>query len=439
MLSPSSHPPPVPAAEGFAAALVVLLALAAAVAFCFAPLRATCLVPPAPAAGAGVLSVAGVVAVLPLAGGWPLWAACTVTGVMAVAGLVGSARLDRFTEPKLVVAISATGAALAATASGWALASEAATLVWLAVLALAGGVAATIAGRREFRLGFTGLASAAFLAEVVAVTASGGGALHHCGFALALAAGAVVAAGAHWPRQGEEGRVLEVGGIIGIAVGAALAATIEPWLAVALSFTVAWLSVAGASEDHRWHLWGAGWVAVGATWAWLGAADVSVVEAYTLPAATAALVSGAVVQRRSPELSSWVTWAPGLLIGLVPTLALAVTETDLARRLAVTAAGFAVVVAGARAQRQAPLVFGSLTLVTIAVDALAPVATELPRWLTIGTVGVLLLWLGATAERRVAEFRRLRQRFEDLEPEGWSPFLRRFGDRPEGGTTRVAR
>jgi hypothetical protein len=57
---------------------------------------------------------------------------------------------------------------------------------------------------------------------------------------------------------------------------------------------------------------------------------------------------------------------------------------------------------GARARLQAPPVLGAVTLVVLGVDAVWPVATQLPRWATIGAAG-LLLWLGATAERRLGQ------------------------------------
>jgi hypothetical protein len=37
----------------------------------------------------------------------------------------------------------------------------------------------------------------------------------------------------------------------------------------------------------------------------------------------------------------------------------------------------------------------------------------------------------------MAEFRRLRERFDELEPDGWSPFLRLFGKDPHGGARPV--
>jgi hypothetical protein len=108
----------------------------------------------------------------------------------------------------------------------------------------------------------------------------------------------------------------------------------------------------------------------------------------------------------------WLAFGPGLAVALLPSLALAVDEPGAARPLLLAGGALLVVLAGAQARLQAPLILGAVTLVGLALDAVAPVAAQLPRWLTIGATGLLLLWLGATAERRLE---RLRRQFEQLE------------------------
>ncbi|MDQ4088688.1 MAG: hypothetical protein M3163_00035, partial [Actinomycetota bacterium] len=78
----------------------------------------------------------------------------------------------------------------------------------------------------------------------------------------------------------------------------------------------------------------------------------------------------------------------------------------------------AVLLAGARSRLQAPMVLGAGALLVVGLDALWPVAARVPRWAAIGAVGVLLLWLGATAEHRLGQLRELGERFRNLEPEG---------------------
>ncbi|HZD38265.1 MAG TPA: hypothetical protein VE664_06465, partial [Actinomycetes bacterium] len=155
--------------------------------------------------------------------------------------------------------------------------------------------------------------------------------------------------------------------------------------------------------------------AVVATWAWLGVAGVALVEAYSLPAAAVALSAGAVAWRARPHRGSWLVFGPGTAVALLPSLVVTIGRGGLARPLLLTAGALLVVLVGLRARLQAPLLLGAVTLLLLGLDAVVPVAAQLPRWLTIGAAGLLLLWLGATTERRLAQLRALRQRLQDLE------------------------
>ena len=57
-------------------------------------------------------------------------------------------------------------------------------------------------------------------------------------------------------------------------------------------------------------------------------------------------------------------------------------------------------VVGTLTHRQAPFVVGAASLAVVVIGRLSPYAPLLPRWLTLGTAGLLLLVLGATYERR---------------------------------------
>jgi hypothetical protein len=61
-------------------------------------------------------------------------------------------------------------------------------------------------------------------------------------------------------------------------------------------------------------------------------------------------------------------------------------------------------------------VLGGGTLLLLGLDAVGPLAAQLPRWVTIGAAGLLLLWLGTTAERRLARLRELREQFKESRP-----------------------
>ena len=51
---------------------------------------------------------------------------------------------------------------------------------------------------------------------------------------------------------------------------------------------------------------------------------------------------------------------------------------------------------------------GAAVLAVIGIDAIAPAAADLPRWVPLALIGLLLVWIGATAERRLAQARQLR-------------------------------
>jgi hypothetical protein len=151
--------------------------------------------------------------------------------------------------------------------------------------------------------------------------------------------------------------------------------------------------------------------ALGATWAWLAAAHVTVVEAYTLPAAAVALAAGYVTWKRGPG-RSWLALGPAIVIALGPTLDLAIKQNDAGRSIFVAAGAVAVVLFGAWKRLQAPLVLGSAALLILAIDTFGPAAARLPRWVPLALAGVLLMWVGARFERSREAARRASQTFQ---------------------------
>ncbi len=308
--------------------------------------------------------------------------------------------------PLVVAGAWAAGVAVA-PAAGWALATEGGTL--LALLAVAGvaGVCAALLRAAALRGASAGVAVVALLGLVVAIAEALDRPAAR-GPALVVAAGAVLVAGTR-ARLGETVTLVVAGlGAAGVGAGALLAADApEPYLAVALTVAVPALLLAGREALA----WTGLAVAVTAVWAWAGAADVRLLEAYTLPAAAAALTPAALGRRGS----SWALLGPGLALALLPSLGLAV-DAGGARPVVLAAAALAVVLAGTRGGRQAPLVIGAVTLLLLGLDALAPVAARLPRWVPIGAAGLALLGAGATWERRLTQLRDLRARYDALEP-----------------------
>ncbi|MBA2769022.1 MAG: hypothetical protein H0U35_07835, partial [Sporichthyaceae bacterium] len=119
-----------------------------------------------------------------------------------------------------------------------------------------------------------------------------------------------------------------------------------------------------------------------------------------------------------PAYRSWTAYAPGLLLGLGPSLLRAVTDAGDLRPLLLGLVALAVLGVGVWARLQAPLVIGAGVLAVDAVVQLAPylvaVYDVVPRWLTIGAVGLLLLGAGATYEQRVRDLRRVGRRVRGL-------------------------
>lgn len=151
------------------------------------------------------------------------------------------------------------------------------------------------------------------------------------------------------------------------------------------------------------------------SWVRLGEAHVHAVEPYTVPAALLLLGLG---HTRRREASSWSCYGPGLLLGLAPSLAQALTDPGLLRPALIGLAALAAVIAGAKARLQAPLAVGGGVLAVDAVAQLAPYLADaynaVPRWSLIAAAGALLLILGVTYERRIRDLRALGKRFGGL-------------------------
>jgi hypothetical protein len=146
-----------------------------------------------------------------------------------------------------------------------------------------------------------------------------------------------------------------------------------------------------------------------AYWLLLVANQVTLVEAYTVPAAGAALLAGWLAARRHADLNSWEAYAPALLAGFAPSLAtVLVVEGEPWRRLALGVAAAAVVLVGARWRLKAPLLIGGGVLVALAGHELVLYWDYLPRWAPMAVAGLLLVGLATTYERRLREFGRLR-------------------------------
>ncbi|WFE46642.1 hypothetical protein [Verrucosispora sp. WMMD1129] len=147
-----------------------------------------------------------------------------------------------------------------------------------------------------------------------------------------------------------------------------------------------------------------------AVWLLLAAGGVSVLEAYTVPLAAAALGAGAVGLRTRPGLNSWLALGPGLAALLLPSLTVVLFGTDPHpwRRLLIGTAALAVTLFGAVRRWQAPVLLGAGTLALLALYELVRSWDLLPRWAFLAAAGLALIGVATTYERRRRDLLRLR-------------------------------
>jgi hypothetical protein len=192
--------------------------------------------------------------------------------------------------------------------------------------------------------------------------------------------------------------------IEGTALAAGLVATAFPtdhdvvaMVLTILGSAVALVSVLNRDRDA------AAWIAI----VLLGVAtlirvvdDVRAPETYTLPAAVLLLAAGWWRLRKDPQVGSVRALSSGLTLALVPSLLLALDDPVSTRGALVAVGGVAALLVGAVQLWTAPFVAGAVTTGVLAVRHLGPVVDALPRWISLGSLGLALLVIGITWEQR---------------------------------------
>jgi hypothetical protein len=182
------------------------------------------------------------------------------------------------------------------------------------------------------------------------------------------------------------------------------------------TWTAVYLTVAGAAvvamsllrDDRRLLAWPGSGLLVLATWVRLADLGVNEPEPYTLPAALALVVVGAVRLRRDLGADTFGAVGPGLTLALVPSLLWALDEPLTLRGLLLGLACLALVLVGLRGQWSAPLVLGAAVGAVLVVRMAAPYVDDaVPPWVLIGAAGALLIATGVTWERRLQEARHM--------------------------------
>jgi hypothetical protein len=257
--------------------------------------------------------------------------------------------------------------------------------------------------------GLTAVASA--LADAAAVAWWQGAGPAGIGLTVCVAAAAGIAASTlPLPARPVPPSGLRLVAGVGAAVGLLAAGSDGERLWLALLAVGVGVAVLGVRDDHRWG-WLAGLLLAASSWVRLSLADVTAPEAYTVPPALALLAVGAWRRHRDPSYPSWTAYGAGLGLALGPSLLRSVTDAGNVRPLLLGLAALAVVAVGVARRLQAPLVIGGGVLAVDAVVQLSPYLAAaydvVPRWVTIGVVGLLLVIAGATYERRLHELRRV--------------------------------
>ncbi len=204
-------------------------------------------------------------------------------------------------------------------------------------------------------------------------------------------------------------------GVAGATLGASDVAT-GVWLAVYLTVVGAAVSVVALlRSDRRQAGWLGGALLAMATWVRLGDLGVETPEAYTLPSALALVVVGSYRMRRDPAVSSLHALAPGLALGLLPSLLWTLDEPISLRALLLGIACLGLVLLGSARRIAAPLVAGAAAGTLLVLRESAPwIDMAVPRWALIGAAGSLLIALGVTWESRLREARAVAGYVRDL-------------------------
>ncbi len=356
--------------------------------------------------GVAGAAVAVVAASAPLAAGasvlFTLSATASIFAVLLIGSALGERRDDSWGRALL------PGALIAALPTlGWAAVSAGASVITCAGSAAAATAAALLVRTTQLRPGYAALAALLGIGFVGVAARAAGAPQEARGFAVAVAAAAVTLI-AVFTLGGEPAirRAVESAGAAAAFAGVLISSSSAPWSAGSL--TVLAVAAAGAAlRPHRRAVYGpaAGVLALLAVWTWLIAADVRTVEAFTAPAAAVALAVG-IAQWRSAPGRSWRALSPALILAIGPTLVLGIGDDDAVRQIIAAGLCLVTVLAGAVLRLQAPLLLGALGLVVLGIDQWGDYLVRLPRWITLGSAGVVLMWIGATFEHRRRDWRR---------------------------------
>lgn len=349
------------------------------------------------AAVAGGVAVVVAVVAAAAAGIVPMATPLVVVGAAAVvAGAVWERDTVRW-APVAVTELAVVGAAL----------------VDVELFALATGVVAAhllwVAARRRSQL-TAGAGVAAGLAAVAATSDALGWATPTTTLLTTAVAGAVLVVAQFTPAcrpwRATPTDVVVLGAVLLATATAALAGH-PTTVAVQLSVLAVAAAVHAFRPGRGWAVWLSSLAVSGAVWTLLGDRGVEVVEAYTLPSAVALAAAGA-WRLHTTATSSWAACWPACCMASLPTLGVLLDGPDPVRVLLLTAGAVVVALLGHWRRLAALLVAGSVVAIVTSLLQLYDWSAHLPRWVTFGALGALLIWTSATYEAQLQRARGLR-------------------------------
>lgn len=143
----------------------------------------------------------------------------------------------------------------------------------------------------------------------------------------------------------------------------------------------------------------------------------TLLELQTIPVALVWGVAGKIALGRTRQ-PSMLLLGPALLVAAVPSAMLCIGTSQegqpLARPVLLVVLGAASMLLATRTRLIAPLLCGTFAVLAGTLGLLGPWVVALPRWLTLGTVGLLLLVAGARFESVRAGVTRARGALTDL-------------------------
>jgi hypothetical protein len=298
------------------------------------------------------------------------------------------------------------GVVLAGLGLGWSLATQPATLLGLG-LGLVAVLGALAIGRIETWPGLLAAGTVLGAAEVFTALRSVEWPPDRAGFLTVAFCGALAVAGGRLLHEPASRTAVEVAAAASGVVAFMPVLDDPGWSShTLLAAGVAAALVATRPGRHP-VAWAAGGLLTASSWTRLALEDVTAPEAYTVPPAVVLLVVGFLRHRRDPQLSSWTAYGTGLALALGPSLLWAIGDEGLARPLLLGLSALTITLVGARARLQAPLLIGGAVLAVDAAAQVAPYVDAVPRWVSVGLAGLLLVLFGATYERRLRDLRRL--------------------------------